>query len=153
MNPLTQILAALCAALALVAGVFIYLYKDVFDDYSKFRADVDAAQKQAEADAKKQRLLHERIVSDVSNAWSSALAYRERRPVVRVLQPAGCVSEGGTIPAPTSGLDVGTAQQGLGGEILVPVSECSTRLNNCARDAAQLILLQKFVTKRHEASK
>ena len=149
----TGIMGALIVALSLSNVVFIKLYGSVHREYSKFQAEVVAAQEQAERDAEHLRAEQERVTRDVSVAWADALAYSREHPVVRVL-PARCDSRQGT-PLPATGLkpDVATAEPRLGRSISIAVEDCEARLNNAAQDAAMLLELQNWIRQQHEVSK
>ena len=108
---------------------------------------------QAERDAKHLRAEQERVTRDVSVAWADALAYSREHPVVRVL-PARCDSrQGTTLPATGLKPDVPTAEPGLGRGISIAVEDCEARLNNAAQDAAQVLMLQRWITQQHELSR
>jgi hypothetical protein len=145
----------LIPALSLLAyaGVMTFLYKEVVDDYADFRANMAAIQKQAESDAAAQQLRYEKVTADVSLAWAAALD-AARRPVVRV-QSATCGGLRQADALSVTGIksDAPTPELGLGREIVVAVEECQQRLENAAVDAAHVILLQRWVTEQHEASK
>jgi hypothetical protein len=115
---------------------------------------VEQAQEQNRLESERREVEYRDISQQSSDAWAAALAYSRRHPVVRVLPRPDCDSGKGTsVSTAIEGLDVGTAQRGLGQEVVIAVEQCEARLNNAAIDAAQVITLIDWIRKTHEASK
>lgn len=146
-------LATLLGAVAIYAGIMTYFYRSAVHACADFRADVAAAQEQNEEDRKAREIEYRNISKQTGDAWAAALAYSRSHPVVRVLRPDCHSGKGTSVSFASAGLDVGTAEPGLGREVVVAVEECETRLNNAAQDAAQVIVLQNWIKRVYEASK
>lgn len=142
-------------AVLVASHLFVYFTgrEHGLSKYHDFRAQVEVAQATLEADAAKARLESERITTDVSLAWQSALDHAARNPrIVRVQAP--CDPSGLRSVSSAPGITAQTAiEPGLGASINVAAEDCEVRLNNAVVDAAMVLHLQSWVQQQHEVSK
>ena len=151
--PIYKYSAIAVAVTLLLAGTYFTGREHGLSKYHGFRAEVEAAQETLEANAEKARLESERITTDVSLAWQSALDHATRNPrIVRVQAP--CNPSGLRPVSSAPGLTPQTtAEHGLGASIHVAVEECEAIANNAVIDAAMVLHLQSWVRQQHEVKR
>lgn len=146
--PTGYLILAVVALLSVTHGV---AYVKGLERYYELKSKVDAAQKEAEADAERQRLATEQINRETAAGWAAAVDWHRRNPrLVRVLPGAGCLSQAGALPAAGQEPDAPTAQPGLGA--VIDATACEERLNRAVLDAAQVMWLQDWIQQQHQAS-
>lgn len=147
---ITKLLGGAAAVFFATTFLFVYLYQGEVNEHAKFRAAVESAQEQAEEDAKHQRAERERILADYGQRWAAALA---ARPVVRVRDSGGCLSQtpGLSATAPgTAGLQAGS---GTGGTLDITLDQCERVANWSIEDAIWIDTVKRLTNDLHEASK
>lgn len=147
MNPLTQALSVACAALALIAGVFIYLYQGEVRAYSDFKSAVVAAQQQAEEQAELERARQERLLADYGQRWSAALA---DRPVIRVRDSGGCLKPVPALSATAGGTEELPASSGEG---WISVEQCEQIASDSILDARWIEAVKALTDELHGVGK
>lgn len=131
--------AAIALVMALGAG-WLWGYDTGLQKHYEFKSKVEAQHELLAQENRKLAEVSERITLDISNAWSSALAYRERHPLVRVLPRPDCDTTGlrpiPSTPGITPKLPVEEPRFSPGGDVTVAVEECRQRLETAITDAA-----------------
>ena len=152
LNPYFLITAVTAACLFAGLG-YVYGWQTGMEKYYGYKSKVDAAEEAGRRDAEERQVAMDRVVADVSGAWADALSHARGNPVVRVLHTGCGLRQTGTLPATGLKPPATADEQGLGREILVTIDQCEQRLAYAAQDAAQVLALQDFIKRVHEASK
>lgn len=142
--------AAICAA---VAGVFIYLYSSEVKDHARFRADVVAAQEQAERDAKERADRQAELLASYGNAWAGAMA--DKPPVIRVLrESSACLKPVPGLSATAAGNAGLSAGSGESRDIqTISIEQCEQLAVDSILDAKWIEQVKRLTNDLHEASK
>lgn len=118
-------------------------------------SQVEAAHESLAKENEQQRLLSDRLVEDVSNAWDSALRSAGSRITYRVRDRKDCGAGEMHVPDATGQPDAAAAKPEVdqAGTVALTVEQINDRLNTFERDAAQLAHLIAFINKQREIHK
>lgn len=146
MNPITQILSIACAALAILAGLFAYLYNNEVKDHANFRAEVESANAAvAEANRVKIEQAEQNTVA-VAEAYASNSARIERELNSRLAglrREASHCATLSRVAASAQGVDAGTADSRSDSDSYAEV--CNRLERDCAKTTLMVFGLQDYV--------
>lgn len=130
-----------------VAALMTYLYQGEVTDHAEYRASIEAAQQQIQADNAARIAAAEQINIDTATGWAAAMAsLRAGGHVSRLRKPADHRPTLPTVPDAAGQLDAATEDGGSGAATLAAaVAVCERLEADAAQDAAQLIWLQHWI--------
>ena len=139
----TMIMAGVIIALSISNMLFFKLWTNKVEEHANYVSEVEAANARIAAENEQRRLVQERIVADVSNAWDTSLRSLTSDYVSRLRgKDRSCAAMSGA-SATASLAHEATSHIGLGSSQFE--AECIKLESNCAETTGQLIWLQHYV--------
>ena len=150
-NPYFLLAAGIAIAVSFGLGYWRG-WQSGMENYYEFKADVEQAQESIRLDTERKMAAALQINERATAGWKSALVELDRAGRIRV-QPVRCPAIMPTVPAATSRTDGPAVEYRPDPLDSITIEQCEIRVNNAVRDAVQVVHLQDFINRMHEATK
>ena len=143
----------LCMAAVIAFGSYFKGYNNANSKYIEFKAEVLAAQAQAENDMQRRLRDSDSVTANLKSDLAVALDSLRKHPVVRVLPAARCDSGSGLTVAPSAtGINAATVTPATDTAKLITADECQAFLNDGVEDSTRLAWWQYWYEQQRKVS-